>query len=259
MTSALKHLPRRDLERLSAYLDHELTAKATAALEARLEREPTLRRGLAELTGTANLLRGLPQVRAPRNFTLTPEMAGQRAAGARYPLLQFATAFAALAFLVVVGFDALTSNRSIPLMAASSQETVAQEERQPAPEEPMLGVEGEGAAEVAPSTADEMGEMTAMPSPAATPTGVRRLQIEGAGKEATAPAAMAAAPPTSTPPATALAEPTTNAEVDSFRSVPEPDADLGARQPLLRWTELGLALAVIVLAAATYRRRPDRQ
>lgn len=103
----LRRLPRRDLQRLSSYLDGELPPKEAAKLEARLRSDSTLRAALDEMRGTVHLLRGLPKVRAPRNFTLTPEMAGVREPRTAYPFLRLATAMAMLAFLVTVGVDVL--------------------------------------------------------------------------------------------------------------------------------------------------------
>lgn len=68
----------KDTEAISAYLDGNLDPRERERLEARLEREPGLRAELNALDRTRRLLRTAPQYRAPRNFTLTPEMAGIR-------------------------------------------------------------------------------------------------------------------------------------------------------------------------------------
>jgi hypothetical protein len=96
---------RRDLERLSAYLDGELSQKDTTILEARLQIEPELKEALDELSKTSYALSSLPQVRVPRNFTLTPEMVGIREKHSMYPVFRFATVVAAVAFAVLVGAD----------------------------------------------------------------------------------------------------------------------------------------------------------
>lgn len=67
----------RDYELLSAYLDGMLAEDERAALETRLNAEPMLRGELRALRQTVALLNGLPTLKAPRNFTLTPEMVGQ--------------------------------------------------------------------------------------------------------------------------------------------------------------------------------------
>jgi hypothetical protein len=74
-----------------------------------LEREPGFQQYLRELQMTRSLVSSLPEVKPPHSFTLTPEMAGVRERRRAYPALQLATAFAAIAFLITVGFDALLS------------------------------------------------------------------------------------------------------------------------------------------------------
>lgn len=70
-------LNEQDYELLSAYLDGMLAEDERAALETRLDAEPMLRGELRALRQTVVLLNGLPVLKAPRNFTLTPEMVGQ--------------------------------------------------------------------------------------------------------------------------------------------------------------------------------------
>ncbi len=94
----------RDLEQLSAYLDGELTQADRARLEARLARDPDLRDALAGLRQTRQLLRRTPQRRAPRNFTLTPRMAGLRPPTPRLvPAFSWASAAALLLFVCTLG------------------------------------------------------------------------------------------------------------------------------------------------------------
>ncbi len=95
----------RDWETLSAYLDDQLSAPERRELEVRLARLPELSQCLEELRSTRIILRSLPKLRAPRNFTLTPSMAGKRtdtrvSAGA-YPLFKLASMLATLFFIVV--------------------------------------------------------------------------------------------------------------------------------------------------------------
>jgi hypothetical protein len=60
-----------DAELLSAYLDNMLDAGERAALEARLATEPFLRSELAAMRQMLGWLRTMPQLKAPRNFTLS--------------------------------------------------------------------------------------------------------------------------------------------------------------------------------------------
>ena len=68
----------RDLEQLSAYLDGQLSQSSRTRLETRIQSDPALASALEELRQTRAFLRRTPQRRAPRNFTLTPGMAGIR-------------------------------------------------------------------------------------------------------------------------------------------------------------------------------------
>jgi hypothetical protein len=128
------HLSPRDLERLSAYLDGEISKKEAANLEARLRNEPELRRGLEALRATATLLRALPEVSPPRDLTLTPEMVGIKPRRP-HPALRLATALVSLAFAALVGLDAITT--MLPLAGSMA----------PAPDERVLGVQEEMMAE----------------------------------------------------------------------------------------------------------------
>lgn len=104
------HLPPRELEKLSAYIDGELQPRESRKLEARLKREPALREAYHELQLVAKSMRQLPQVRPPQSFTLSPEMVGvpQRRTG--YPVLRLATVVAAFAFVALIGVDIFSSS-----------------------------------------------------------------------------------------------------------------------------------------------------
>ncbi len=87
----------RDVEQLSAYLDGQLKPSDMTRLEARLQTDPELASILKELRQARSALRQLPQRRAPRNFTLTPKMVGQKPPLPRtYPVFRFATVLATL-------------------------------------------------------------------------------------------------------------------------------------------------------------------
>ena len=94
----MTHIPSfRDVEKLSAYLDRQLKPSEVARLESRLQTEPELASILQDLRQTRSLLRRLPQRRAPRNFTLTPKMVGQKPPLPRtYPAFRLATVLATL-------------------------------------------------------------------------------------------------------------------------------------------------------------------
>lgn len=87
----------RDIEKLSAYLDGQLKPSEVARLETRIETDPELASVLKDLREARGILRQLPQRRAPRNFTLTPKMVGQKPPLPRtYPVFRFATVLATL-------------------------------------------------------------------------------------------------------------------------------------------------------------------
>lgn len=138
---------RRELEQLSAYLDGMLSAREQAAVEKRLREDAAFRRKLDDLRLTVRALRSLPEVKLPRNFTLTPEMVGQTR---RMPLLvmRAATAFAVLALVVTLGVDALTrfglsggmmAMEAAPQAAVEAVEAPVIAEEAPAMAEDALG------------------------------------------------------------------------------------------------------------------------
>jgi hypothetical protein len=104
----------RDVELLSTYLDGQLGRSESVRLETRLESEPELRAVLNDLRHSRGLLRRLPSRRAPRNFTLSPRMAGLRPPAPRaFGALRFATALATFLLVASVAVNALA-----PLAAA---------------------------------------------------------------------------------------------------------------------------------------------
>jgi anti-sigma factor RsiW len=106
MTSPTFH----DVKLLSAYLDEQLSQADVARLETRLQRDPDLRAVMDDLSQSRALLRKLPQRRAPRNFTLSPEMAGVRA-----PLPRAVPALAPVAhFVTLLLFLSMAANALAP-------------------------------------------------------------------------------------------------------------------------------------------------
>jgi hypothetical protein len=97
----------RDLEQLSAYLDHALNDRQIRQLESRLQREPALREQLENLRQTKLLMSQLPRMRAPRNFTLTPDMVKVRQPQKRpmFFSLKLATSLAAIFLVALFGVE----------------------------------------------------------------------------------------------------------------------------------------------------------
>ena len=139
-----------DIEVLSAYIDGMLADKERSRLEARLSREPNLRAELDSLRMTRDLLRSAPHYAAPRNFTLTPEMAGIRSPqrGALFSLSRLAFTFTTVLFAVaLVGNFAF---RGVPLPqpeAATAFEVQSLDEADPAGSSAVDDSEDSAAAE----------------------------------------------------------------------------------------------------------------
>jgi anti-sigma factor RsiW len=86
-----------DVEQLSALLDGKLSRAESEQIEQRLKSDRALRAVMEDLAQTRRLLRKLPARRAPRNFTLTPKMAGVKPPVPRaVPTLRYATVLATL-------------------------------------------------------------------------------------------------------------------------------------------------------------------
>lgn len=114
-------LNQRDWTALSAYLDGQLSLREKKHLEGRLEGNPALRAGLAELRRTRDVLRQQPRLRAPRNFILTPEMAGMKRPHRAYPAVRLAAVLASVLFVVVFLGDVLLirGTSSVPQTASA--------------------------------------------------------------------------------------------------------------------------------------------
>ncbi len=290
--SRLSRLTPRDLESLSAYADGALSPVERRDLDARLAQDPALRQALAQIRATSSLLRALPQVRPPRSFTLTPEMAGIRSGRVRFPLLPMATALATLAFVVTVGVDmfgGVTSNAAF--RAAAPAEELALQAPAALPTE--AGADALAAGALQSAAATNVPESAAMDAMAPTPTAAS----EDAIGEAPTLGDVGEAPPAAL--GTATADPSLEARsaasggceacagepqvlsatpMEKFAAESGPEAavvtqemeaqivtsmpeatSLEARQPgglsALRWVEIGLAAVALALAAVTLRTR----
>jgi anti-sigma factor RsiW len=122
-----------DIELLSAYLDQEMDPVSRRRLEDRLKSNPELRAALRDLQQIRQILRAAPRYRAPRNFTLTPQMAGIRSSAKRparriYPVFQFASALASFLFVLVLLGDLVSSislfGASAPMMMEAREQAV---------------------------------------------------------------------------------------------------------------------------------------
>ena len=116
-------------EALSAYLDKQLPPKDRARLESRLKREADLRQALEEMRRTRAVLRSQRPLRSPRNFTLTPAMAGVRRSGAQFlgspfGVLRLASVLATIFFVLLTVGDMAVQQFGPPPREVSRSEQV---------------------------------------------------------------------------------------------------------------------------------------
>jgi hypothetical protein len=106
-----------DVEQLSALLDGKLSRAEAERIQARLRSEPALQALFTDLQETRQILRRVPKRKAPRNFTLTPQMAGVKPPAPRaLPTLRFATVLAT--FLLVFS---MAANAFAPSLRQTAQ------------------------------------------------------------------------------------------------------------------------------------------
>ncbi len=237
----------RDVELLSAYLDGRLNPSDAARLERRLSSDPGLKATLEDLRETRGLLRRLPQRRAPRNFRLTPKMAGIKPPEARaYPAFRFATALAALLFVAAVGLNAVTPFAASRLAAPAA-----------APAYGMGGGGGGGGAGGAPESVPPQA-----PAPTEAPPQAFTSILPTATPEGATPAVQATSPVEDAARAskTAATEEASQANQTGpmIQSVPVQEAP---KSPVpLPWV-LGLGGVMLACAAGAWavRRSNDRR
>jgi len=180
-------------EWVNAYLDGELSPGEAGRFEAELQQDPALRTELGQLRQIKASIQQLPQVRAPRNYTLDPAVYGApapRPAAQWLPAVRVATALAAFFFILTVVLDLMSPVGQMPFMAGSAGEAevadVAVEE---------VEVEGEAVevtrvvTEMAEAPMDEEGEAGEEPAAlVAPPTGEvveeEEMAVEEAAEEA---------------------------------------------------------------------------
>lgn len=161
-------------ERLSAYMDGELSSKEHAIIEYHLDTCQDCRWNLETLRQTVQWTRELPTVPIPRVFTIPVEVPPVRAPRRAWaaPLLQGATALVALLLVFVVAGDYLFTGSLLP-QAPESQVVM---ERAPAEgvtstlevEEPVPGeIEKEAVVE-APTVVAEKAALSPTPLPEPT-------------------------------------------------------------------------------------------
>lgn len=103
----------RDIERLSSFLDGQLSPADSARLEARLTTDPELASAFNDLRAARGILRKLPSRKAPRNFTLTRQMVGLKPPLPRsYSFFRLSTAFATILLTLTFAVNLVTPRLS---------------------------------------------------------------------------------------------------------------------------------------------------
>lgn len=173
---------------LYAYLDEEMNAERSEALESDLANNEALRQRLDKLRLTLAFVKEVPLQEEPRNYILTPSMVEEpepepEPATQRRPLLlvmRLATTLSALAFVVMVG---LQINMSLaPQPAALPQEEALLLEREQPVEENAAAVEEEAEVMEAPQEAAEEETAAATPTAAAEMAAVEEAERESEEK-----------------------------------------------------------------------------
>jgi hypothetical protein len=253
----------RDVELLSTYLDGQLNPSDSARLESRLKTDPELVAVMDDLRAARSTLRQLPARRAPRNFTLTPKMAGVKPPLPRaYPVFRFASVLAALLF-----FLSYATNLVAPRLSAASApygygvggggggcggeepcQAAPALEVAPAPQEPFAATEAPVATEAPALAATEAPMRTETPALAVTeaPAATESLAM--------APTQMAVAPtemPLTTEDSARAAETPSakNGEPESTNGVPP---EVRNEAPVSYIWLVGFAVVAILSALVAY-------
>ena len=118
-------LSAREFEKLSAYVDGQLSARKMAVLEKKIRSNAVYQETLAELQETKRLLRSVPLKQVPHNFTLTSQMAGIRTARPAhlFPVLSISSAVAGVLVVVSLAIEMLGA----PLLAGARMPMMAKE------------------------------------------------------------------------------------------------------------------------------------
>jgi hypothetical protein len=242
----------RDVEQLSASLDGQLSQAEMTRLEARIQSDPALAAALADLRQARAILRRTPKRRLPRNFTLTPKMAGIKPPVPRLvPALSWASAVAMLLFVFTLGANLLgqiSFGAAAPMMAAAPMTNEG------------YGIGG-GPAATQPAVTDNTqvnltAETSVMTPPEATPSGETR----GGGSATTQPPAIDNTQLTPTAEALVMtapeATPPGGTRLVAPAVTPAPKA---APEPVNIWPYIWLGLAAVLIAAALLIRRASVQ
>ncbi len=163
MTS--QFLSERDYELISAYLDGEVDARQLKTIEMRLAQDAQFRSAYEHLSKTRALLRSQPLMRAPRNYTLSPQsVQSQSQQNWRiFPLplsLRAVSALASILFVVLFAMNWISMGRQMSAAAPQASEILFQASAPEAIEEQPVSKS---------TPAEEQPQFRAMPTSPATP------------------------------------------------------------------------------------------
>lgn len=140
-----ENLSRKDYLLLSAYLDGALSPSELQWVEMRLLSDQQFKRTSEELAYTKRMLRAMPQIRAPRNFMLTPERVKKTAKRQLFqPAWGLVSAVSTFLLLVIFAGTSILprlgySRAVAPEMAPMANDTaLSQESGATAAESPMI-------------------------------------------------------------------------------------------------------------------------
>lgn len=231
----------RDWEALSTYLDGQLSNREHTGLETRLKSDPDLQSALEDLRQTRSVIRSLPKLRVPRNFSLTPEMVGIKRDTTRFiPVLRLASVLAMvlLAFVFIGDFMLLSAPGTVELSAPSVVQIEVLNDVYTPPQSAEKAAEIQEEAEAYPGLAFEAPAMEALTD-----------ETEG---ESRAPV-MKVSGPTPTVLATSAAAVIPYPAVGEAASPQESSFESNVTtNSLLRVLEIGLAIIAISAGIATF-------
>lgn len=248
-------ISKRDWEALSAYIDGQLSTRERVHLESRLTTEANLQSVLEHLRRTRAMLGSLPKLRAPRNYTLTPQMVPARKARPRsYPVLSLASALATFLLVLVLVGDFFAPRQLA--MAPAMETQVAEAAAEPQIQREVPPGAGGG---VSPDAVNgKTLEVAPAPtqSPQATPGFALDTQ-EVAPAEEPAAELMEELPPTPSPSGARIEAYPAPGDTDETELLPTPeeeivpDATLG-RNLIFRILEIGLGIIAVVTGVAAF-------
>ncbi len=231
---------RRDYETLSEYLDGRLGERERIQLKNRLKLEKGLQDELTAIRRTRIILRNQPRLRAPRNFTLTPQMAGVQAQSyhpiGAFQALRLASVLASFFFVITLaGF--LVGGALQPRQIASSD----------LPQAAFLpGIGMGGGGETSPREIPQLQEEAAVESNAVRPTEAPSLKAIPREEAAQAEPALQMAPPSIAENEAASSAP----DLGSSDAQPvEQPAERSLSEPVQSEAQSGVSLVLILLIA----------